>query len=246
MFTETEGIILRQIKIAGGRRIVLLFSDKYGKISAGTGLNERGNGKNALAVRPFTYGRYELFKKGDFVNINGGESIDSHYSIGEDVDKFMEASFALEFLDKITEEQMPATNLFFLTKKFLAELERRKERCEILVIAFMLKAVSMLGYAPVLDGNGNCKTNENIRFFNIPDGGVFCEDCPDTKADGLIYRVDFDIVNVLKFMLIHPLEDLRNLAVKEELGRYLRKLVLDYAKYHLDIGDLKSESFIIE
>ena len=32
MFTETEGIILRQTKIAGGRRMVLLFSEKYGKI----------------------------------------------------------------------------------------------------------------------------------------------------------------------------------------------------------------------
>ena len=52
MFTETEGIVLKQVKIAGGRRIVLLFSEKYGKISTGTGLSEKGKGKNALAMRP--------------------------------------------------------------------------------------------------------------------------------------------------------------------------------------------------
>ncbi len=42
MLTDTEGIVLRQVKTSYGRRMILLFSKKYGKISAGTGLNERG------------------------------------------------------------------------------------------------------------------------------------------------------------------------------------------------------------
>ncbi len=64
MLTDTEGIVLRQVKTSYGRRMILLFSKKYGKISAGTGINERGKGKSSLALRPFTYGRYELFKTG--------------------------------------------------------------------------------------------------------------------------------------------------------------------------------------
>ena len=126
--------------------IFLLFSEKYGKISAGTGLNERGKGKNALVMRPFTYGKYELFKKGNFININGGEVLQSHYRIGEDVDKYMEASFALEFVDKITEEEMPLYGLFELMKVFLSELEKRKSKYDILIIAFMMKTLHHLGY----------------------------------------------------------------------------------------------------
>ena len=45
MITETEGIVLRQTKISGGRRMILIFTKQYGKISAGTSLNEKGKGK---------------------------------------------------------------------------------------------------------------------------------------------------------------------------------------------------------
>ena len=64
MYTETEGIVLRQTKTVNGRRIILLFSEKYGKSAAGTSIKETGKKKSSLALRPFAYGRYELYKKG--------------------------------------------------------------------------------------------------------------------------------------------------------------------------------------
>ena len=62
MYINSEGIILRQVKAASGRRMLLVFTKKYGKISAGSDISEKGRGKAALALRPFTYGQYEFFK----------------------------------------------------------------------------------------------------------------------------------------------------------------------------------------
>ena len=50
MLTDTEGIVLRQIKTSYNRRMILLFSKKYGKISAGTSIQEKGRGKSSLAL----------------------------------------------------------------------------------------------------------------------------------------------------------------------------------------------------
>ena len=69
MITDTEGIVLRQVKAPGGRRMITLFSQKFGKISVGTSLNEGGRTKAALAVRAFSYGRYELFKNRESYNL---------------------------------------------------------------------------------------------------------------------------------------------------------------------------------
>ena len=69
MYTETEGIILRQTKTVNGRRMILLFSKKFGKISAGSGMTEKGRSKAALAMRPFAYGRYEMYKNQERYNI---------------------------------------------------------------------------------------------------------------------------------------------------------------------------------
>ena len=54
LITDTEGIVLRQVKISYNRKMILLFSRKYGKISAGTNIGEKGKSRSSLAIKPFT------------------------------------------------------------------------------------------------------------------------------------------------------------------------------------------------
>ncbi|MBK5262736.1 MAG: DNA repair protein RecO, partial [Peptostreptococcaceae bacterium] len=119
MYIDTEGVILKQVKTVNGRKIVLLFSNKYGKISAGTSISEKGRSKSALAMHPFTHGKYELYKNRDSYNINGAEVIKSYYKIGEDVDKYMACSYVLEFTEKLALENQRAPELFRLLIDFL-------------------------------------------------------------------------------------------------------------------------------
>ena len=42
MYTDSEGIVIKQIKTAYGRRMVVLLTKKYGKVSAGTSISDRG------------------------------------------------------------------------------------------------------------------------------------------------------------------------------------------------------------
>ncbi len=124
MYAETEGIVLKQIKIAGGRRMLVVFTKRYGKISAGTSIGEGGKNRAALALRPFTYGKYQINKKGNYYHINGCETMSSHYSIGEDIDKYLCASFGMEFTEKLLPEEAPAPKLFVLLTEFLDRKER--------------------------------------------------------------------------------------------------------------------------
>ena len=101
MITDTEAIVLRQVRTVNSRRMLVLFSKKFGKISVGSNLNEGGKNKTALAQRPFTYGRYELFKSRENYNLNNGQVLKSYYSIGEDLDKYMAASYVLELTEKV-------------------------------------------------------------------------------------------------------------------------------------------------
>ena len=107
MVTDTEAIVLRQVKTLNGRRMLLLFSRKFGKISVGTSITEGGKNKSALAVRPFTYGRYELFKGRDSYSLNSGQVIESFYSLGEDLDKYMAGSYVLELTEKLLADDLP-------------------------------------------------------------------------------------------------------------------------------------------
>lgn len=238
MYTETEGIILRQVKTVGGRRMVSLFSKKFGKISAGTGINEKGKGKSALAMRPFTKGRYELFKTRDNYSINSAEVIKSFYKIGEDVDKFMCASYALELTDKVTAEGEPAPGLFNLLMDFLSLLEKRREDADTLLLAFEVRLLKQIGFVPDLNVR---QTNETL-FFDIANGhfenGKNIGNEPNAS---LILETNFDIVSVLQFFANNPPEKLKKLTLEPEVAEEVKILLRKYISYHLGVEEMKSE-----
>lgn len=248
MVTESEGLILRQTRITRGRRMIVLFSKKYGKISAGSNLNEKGRSRSALAMRPFTHGRYELYKKGTFFNINGAETIESHYRIGEDIDKYLYASYCLELTDQMLGEGEPAPGLFHLTCDLLTAMEHRSRKYMTLVLAYEIKALKQLGLLPELDQCISCGKEKPPAAFSISGGGILCSDCrreaEKSQAGSLIYDIDFGIVNVLKYFLGHPLERLEKLALNDNNSQTIRFLLREYLRYHMQIDTLKSEELI--
>lgn len=248
MYTDTEGIVLRQVKAPGGRRMILLFSKKFGKISAGTSITEKGRSKSALALRPFTHGRYELFKNRDSYNINAADVIRSYYSMGEDVDKYLAGSYVLEFTEKLLADELPAPALFSLLTDFFDVMERRKSRFSTLVLAYRYKAMELTGHRPQLDGCVLCGQAAETAYFSVDEGGLLCGDCFSKTAakrdKTLTFKVNLNIINVLRYFSSHTLASLENLALAEDVSNAIERILKSYAQYHLDIGNLKSESFL--
>ena len=246
MFTETEAIVLKQTKIANGRRMLVLFTKKFGKISAGTSMTERGKGKAALALRPFAQGRYELNKSGHSYHVNSGEVIASHYRLGEIVDKYICASYIMEFTEKLLPEEVQAVPLYLLLVDFLDQMERRSGKYETLVAAFQVKTLRLSGSEPQLARCIDCGAEDRLDFFSVKDGGVLCAECAagGEAKERLLYEVGFDIVNILKYLTDQPLSAVERLALDDRTLAVLRPLLRNYYAYHLDIGGLKSEELM--
>ncbi len=248
MLTDTEGIVLRQIKTSYGRRMILLFSKKYGKISAGTSIGEKGRSKSSLALRPFTWGKYELFKNRDSYNINSAEALKSYYGIGEDVDKYMNGAYVLEFTEKALAEEMPAPAVFNLLTDFFELLETREKGIGTLVLAYQVKLLKALGVMPELERCAICGEKKPAAAFCIEEGGIVCKDCigniQNSERHALIYDVKFGIVNILRYFTANSIKNLENLAIREDAGKLLQTIVREYAAYYLDVSDLKSEKLL--
>src|SRR5699024_3711176 len=105
----------------------------------GTNIGEKGKSRSSLAIKPFTYGRYELFKSRDSYNINSAETIKSYYAIGEDVDKYMNGAYVLEFTERVLEEGVPSFGIFNLLLDFFDILETRDKGIGTLVLAYQTK-----------------------------------------------------------------------------------------------------------
>ncbi|MDR3296124.1 MAG: DNA repair protein RecO [Clostridiales Family XIII bacterium] len=249
MYTDTEGVVLKQVKTLNGRRMIVLLTRKFGKISAGTSISESGKSKSSLAIRPFTFGRYEINKTRGAYHINGAETLESYYRIGGDVDKFMNCAYVLEFTDKLVPEEAPAEPVLTLLCAYFALMERRPKKFDVLTLAYLLKVLQMWGLAPETGRCARCGAEAaDAAWFSAREGGIVCKQCSGAENienlndDALIYPLNFGIVNVMKYLMEHTLSDLENLALDASASGLLLRIVRGHISCHLDIGPLKSES----
>lgn len=248
MYTDSEGVVLKQTKTIDGRRMILLFTRKFGKVSAGTSISEKGRSKAALAMRPFTYGRYELFRNRDSFNIQSAEVIRSYYKLGEDVDKYMAASYILELTNKVLAEGAPNPAAFQLLLDVFDLLENRDKEVMTPVLAYEAKLLKLMGVAPELRRCVRCGKPARSGFLDLGEGGLVCADCcgnlnGQTK-DSLIYEVNFDIIDVLRYFFDNPVLSFQNLSLDSGKRNQVRRLLREYMACHLELGELKSENYI--
>lgn len=243
MLINSEGIVLKQRKIANNRRMITLFTKNYGKISAGTSMNEKSKGKSALALRPFTYAEYDIFKSRESYSINSAQVKKSYYSIGEDLDRFTVASKLLEYLDKILEEEQSRPKLFDLTIEFFESITKANGNYETLLYAYIIKTLRIQGIMPEIKSCVDCgKELKSNYSFSIPAGGVICEECLKKENESLhtlIYKPSFDIIETVKYFAVNPLSQFEKVSLKPTVSNEIGEILAEYIDYYLGIDVLK-------
>jgi len=210
-----EGIVIRQTKIIGGRRMVLIFTRDEGKVSAGTHISEKSKGVAALAIRPFAYGQYTMTEKREGLRqLSAADIINAHFALGSDADRFSEASFILEFTDKILPEGAPEPEIFDLLKDYLGMIVVRKTDFRLLTISYMLKVMQELGVFP---------------------------DAASLSGSELLSNLNGDILNALVFIEGQTLKRMEKLTLDIEKERAIFAALKAFAQKNLDLGAIKSE-----
>ncbi|MDR1815252.1 MAG: DNA repair protein RecO [Clostridiales Family XIII bacterium] len=215
--TDVEGIVIRQVRTTGARRMVTVFTREEGKVGAGTYLSESGKSRAALALRPFAHGKYRLAEKaGGVLSIAQAEVVDAHFGIGQDADRFAEASFALEFTDRLLPERVKAGTVFGLLAAYLCIIEKRKKDFRLPTLAYMVQVMRGLGV--------------------FPDAGEL--------AAELRVGANDDILECTVFLMENPLERTEGLSLAPDAEDAVFAALRRFAREHLDVGELKSEKLI--
>jgi len=205
--------------------MVHIFTREEGKLSAGTHISEKSKGGAALAIRPFAYGHYTMSEKSAGIrSISSAETLDAHFALGEDADRFTEASFALEFTDKILPEGAAAPVIFDLLKDYLAMLSSRKVDFRLLTISYIVKVMQELGV--------------------FPDAASLAEDNASPAAGQLLSGLNGDIFNTIVFIAGQPLERMEALKLDDEKEKAVFGVIKAFAHEYLEIGAIKSERML--
>ena len=220
MTRQYEGIVIRQTKTTGGRRMLVIFTREEGKLSAGTHISEKSKGGGALAIRPFAYGNYTITeRRADMLSVSSAEALDAHFALGEDADRFAEASYALEFTDRLLPEGVRAQQVFDLLREYLAMLSGRKADFRLLTISYMVKVMQEHGVFP---------------------------DAASLAEGELLTGLNGDILDVLAFITEQPMGRMDALTLDGGKERAVFGAVKSFAYGHLDLGTIKSERMLAQ
>jgi len=241
---KTKGIVLKSINLGEADKIITIYSDASGRISAVAKGARKTKSKFGARLEPFSYLHLLLYKGRNLDIITQAEIIHSFQKIREDLDKFSYGAAILELVNKISLEGEKNELLFSLLLTALKTLEELKENTSLLLTAFQLKFLAISGYLPELIRCvccGQSLSSERKVKFSIIRGGVLCAACH--QADPAAYFISPNTPNLLGQLLRADRSRLNKITVAPEMGKELSVIMENYLNYHLETR-LKSRNFL--
>jgi len=177
-----EGVVLRVQKLGEADRIITLLTKKHGRIRAVAKGVRRTRSKFGSTVEPFSHVDLQLYAGRSLDIVTQAESITAYgENLVSDYARYTSGTAVLETAERLTaEEREPSLRLFLLV---IGALRALSERDPSLVLdAFLLRAMSVSGYAPALLDCARCGAAGPHRAFSVPAGGTVCSGCRPAGA----------------------------------------------------------------
>jgi DNA repair protein RecO (recombination protein O) len=232
-----EAVVLRTQKLGEADRIVTLLTRRNGRVRAVAKGVRRTGSKFGARVEPFMHVDLQLHT----ANIEGHSGLDivtqaetlAPYgeAIVSDYGRYTAGTAVLETAERLTaEEREPSLRLFLLTVGALRALGEGAHTPTLVLDAFILRALAISGYEPVLDSCARCDAPGPHRSFVVVAGGVVCSQhrppgAPIVAAETLslmsaLMSGDWDIAD----------------AASPKVQREASGLVAAYLQWHLERG----------
>ena len=241
---QTDGIVLKSIKLNESDKIVTIFSRHYGKIRAIAKGIRKTKSQFGSSLENLTMVKIMAFKGKNLNIVSQTEIINSFFTQSKNLVSYGIAIQCAEIIDKLTEDEDPNESIYSLFKSTLILLKDEKNTA-LLLVSFQWKLFSILGYQPELnkyiDCNGYIKENKDY-VFDIQKGGLICNPC-QTRNNYYQIKITAYCLRLLKRIIAADLPMIHNKKVLQSELVELAKITDRYMFYQFEIEN-KTKQFI--
>lgn len=174
-----EGIVLRTQKLGEADRIITVLTRRTGRIRAAAKGVRKTKSKFGARLEPFTHVDLQLYERRSLDLITQAETLRPYGEpLVADYPRYTAGTAMLETAEKLTsEEKEPALRQFLLLVGGLRTLVERRHDPRLVLDAFLLRSLSVAGWAPALDECARCGERGRLPAFVIAVGGAVCARC---------------------------------------------------------------------
>ncbi|MDH6289998.1 MULTISPECIES: DNA repair protein RecO [Rhodococcus] len=174
-----NAVVLRQHKLGEADRIVTLLTRQHGLVRAVAKGVRRTKSKFGARLEPFAHIDVQLYPGRNLDIVTQVQTVDAFATdIVDDYSRYTTACAILETAERLAgEERAPAPQLHRLTVGALRAVAEHNRPCELILDAFLLRAMGFAGWAPALDDCARCSAPGPHRAFHVAAGGAVCVRC---------------------------------------------------------------------
>lgn len=228
-----EVVVLRTHKLGEADRIVTCLSKSHGQIRAVAKGVRRTSSKFGSRLEPFMVADVQFFEGRNLDTVTQAESLSAYgASIVEDYASYTAATAMVETAERLTGE-MATPQQYLLLVGALRSLAAKEHLAAHILDSYLLRALSIAGWAPNFVQCVKCGKDGLHRAFVIQVGGVVCEDCKPLGA-ALIDEPTAQLLGALLSGDWPVAEDASESSTSSASG-----IVAAYAQWHIERG-LKS------
>jgi DNA repair protein RecO (recombination protein O) len=231
MQLKTKGLVLHEMPIGENDKRIILLTKEKGKITAFARGARKSNSKLLSGTQIFSYGDFILYKGKSSYNVNQVSLIKSFYNIRTDIEDLTWGLYILEFIDYVSNEENPNTELMLLVLKTLQILDTSKFNSELIIEIFEIKAMALIGLSPWVSSCIKCGS-KNIMFFSSEKGGSLCEEC--SRNVGSLIDVSKGTIYAIEYILSTKMENLFSFNLNDKNLQELKLITNQFLKYNLD------------
>ena len=179
-------MVLRQHKLGEADRIVTLLTRDHGLVRAVAKGVRRTRSKFGARLEPFAHIDVQLHPGRNLDIVTQVQAIDAFATdIVNDYGRYTSACAMLETAERLAgEERAPVPALHRLTVGALRAVADGSRPRELVLDAYLLRAMGIAGWAPALTECARCAAPGPHRAFHVAAGGSVCVHCrPSGSVD---------------------------------------------------------------
>lgn len=200
-----EAVVLRTQKLGEADRIITFLSRYHGQIRAVAKGVRRTASKFGARLEPFMVVDAQFYEGRTLDIVNQAESIGSYGGeITADYATYTAATAMLELAEKLTGDES-SPQQYLLLVGALRSLANADRDCLITLDSYLLRALSIAGWAPNFEACARCGQPGPHNAFSVQLGGLVCTECrqagvaviePETAAHlGALLAGEWDVVD---------------------------------------------------
>jgi len=222
LLNKWEGIVLRTMPYGESHKIVTLFSREVGKVTAMARGAKKPRSKLAAVTQPFTHGSFLIRQGRGMGTLSQGEQIESMRFIREDLEATAYASYVVEIVDKLTEDNQLVHGVYDLLYDALRAINDGYDP-EAISLFVEWKMLPVGGIHPILHECANCRATEGEFAFSFKVIGFLCHRC--FSSDRYLIKITPTQLKLIRTFYTVPINRVGNLTLKKETKDFMKKIV---------------------